>query len=51
MHMLAEVYLGIYTFACEVCLPRGPSCPLIIYDQSPYMSIREPLRPWILIHY
>lgn len=51
-YMPAKVHLGVYTFACVVCLPRGRgSHPLIIQQQRPYMSIPEPLSPQILIHY
>lgn len=51
-YMPAKVHLGVYTFACVVCLPRGrASRHLIIHQQRPYMSIPEPLSPQILIHY
>lgn len=51
-YMPAKVHLGVYTFACEVCLPSGRvSRPLIIHQQRPYMSIPEPLSLRILIHY
>lgn len=52
VYMPSKGHLGVYTFACEVCLPRGRApCLLIIHQQRPYMSIPEPLSPWILIHY
>ncbi len=51
-YMPAKVHLGVCTFACVVCLPRGRgSRLLIIHQQRPYMSIPEPLSPQILIHY
>lgn len=50
--MPAKVHLGVCTFACVVCLPRGRGLwPLIIHQQRPYTSIPEPLSPRILIHY
>lgn len=45
-YMATKVHLGVYTFACNVCLPKGrASCPLIIHQQRPYMSIPETLSP------